>query len=97
MKPWSHLPNARLIDYVLASVKENSDIWVRARHAARNAARNAARDSILALVAYDDCDAYLGISYEQLKVYALLGERPQAILLLSLKRVQEHETLVTTS
>ena len=129
MKPWSHLPNARLIDYVLASVKENSDIWVRARHAARNAARNAARDmarnaardmardmarnaardmargmaraaardAIAAFVAYDDCEQYLSMTYDQLKVYAILSEKPAAVLLLPLKWVQENETLVTST
>ena len=137
MKPWSQLPNAHLIDWVIESLKNNPHMWSRAydatyhaawyaaRGTAWNAARNAARDavchpawnaawnaardttldtarvaacdSILALVAYDDCDQYLGMSYEQLNLYALLGERPQAVLLLPLKRVQEHETLVTTA
>ena len=119
MKPWSHLPNAQLIDWVLESVKNNPYMWrhewaanwaanwAAARNAALLAARNstsdgasdgaltAACDSILALIAYDDCQQYLDMSYEQLKVYALLSERPQAVLLLPLKWVRENETLVT--
>ena len=69
--------------------------WNAARDTALDTARAAACDSILALVAYDDCDQYLGMTYEQLKVYALLSERSQAVLLLPLKWVQENETLVT--
>ena len=141
MKPWSHLPNAHLIDWALESVKNNPYMWRHewaanwaanwnaARDAALLAARNSARDaawhaavdaswdvaygaawsaasnaayyaanvSILALVAYDDCDQYLNMSYEQLKVYALLSERPQAVTLLPLKWVQENECMVTTA
>ena len=133
MKPWSQLPNASHIDWLLETLKTNPDswraaygatldaardtaydvardmachairntardaIWNTARNAVWNAARNAvwnaARDSILALVAYDDCQQYLSMSYEQLKVYAILSERPQAILLLSLKRVQEQQSV----
>ena len=76
-------------------------LWNAARDAAWDAvaretvgaARGAARDSILALVAYDDCDQYLDMTYEQLKVYALLSERPQAVLLLPLKWVQEQQSV----
>ena len=156
-KPWSQLPNAHLIDWVIESLKNNPYMWRHewaanwaaalnaARNSARNAtwneARNAAYDaaynaalnaaydaawnaawnaiqdaswdvtygaarnaayyvanvSILALVAYDDCDAYLNMSYDQLLVYALLSERPQAILLLPMKWVQENECMVTTA
>ena len=122
-KPWSQLPNAHLIDWVIESLKNNPYMWrhewaanwAAALNAARNSARNAtwnearnaaydaaynaaltaACDSILALIAYDDCQQYLDMSYEQLKVYALLSERPQAVLLLPLKWVRENETLVT--
>lgn len=122
-KPWSHLPNARLIDWVLQSVKDNLELWDSAwdeacgaamdaawekawiatenadRLAARDAALDAARhvtrdaawDALVALVAYDDCDRYLQMNYEQLQVYAILSERPQAILLLPMKWVQEHK------
>ena len=135
MKPWSHLPNAHLIDWVLESLKTDPDSWNTARDAAwnaaedavvgaawdaawdaaRDAARNAARDAawdaardaawdaardaaqnlLAALIAYDDCQQYLDMTYEQLKIYALLSEKPQAVLLLPLKWVQENENLVT--
>jgi hypothetical protein len=36
-QPWSDLPNATHIDWVLASVKENPELWVVARGAAWNA------------------------------------------------------------
>ena len=142
-KPWSDLPNAHHIDWVLASVKENPKLWeaaadtdaawdaavhaarsvawyaardaavdaawaaardaaVDAAWAARNAARSAAgaraardaaRDaasaSLLSLVIYDDCDQYLALGYEKLKVYAVLSEKPQAILLLPMAYVRE--------
>ena len=85
--------------------------WIAIRIAARDAINNASRrsaldatwttgqastyDAILALVAYDDCDQYLQMSYDQLLIYATLSERPQAVLLLPLKWIQEHEILVT--
>ena len=136
MKPWSHLANAPLIDWVIESLKCNPELWAAAlnaalravrdgilnaawnvarnevriaariaawnatddatRNAARVAARDAAHGAILALIAYDDCRQYLHMSYEQLLTYAVLSERPQAVLLLSLKWIQEHETLVTS-
>lgn len=49
------------------------------------------RMTLLALVAYDDCDRYLQMSYDELQVWAKLSEQPQAVLLLPLKWVQEHE------
>ena len=52
-------------------------------------------DAILALIAYDDCRQYLDMSYEQLLTYAVLSERPQAVLLLPLKWIQEHECMGT--
>ena len=87
--------------------------WIAIRIAARDAINNASRrsaldatwatgqasayDVILALIAYDDCDQYLSMSYEQLLTYALLSEKPQAILLLPLKWIQENEALVTST
>ena len=52
---------------------------------------------ILALVAYDDCDQYLNMGYEKLRVYAMLSEKPQAILLLPMVYVREklNERMVT--
>ena len=152
MKPWSHLPNASLIDWVLESLRTDLGKWTAARtatwstshgtthlaawSAARDAARvtdlyaawradriaawcaalQATRDAerdgwgytawdeagcaqaagaVLALVAYDDCDQYLAMGYDELLTYAILSERPQAVLLLPLKWIQEHECLVT--
>lgn len=51
--------------------------------------RGAAWDAILALVAYDDCDQYLNMGYEKLLLYAILSERPQALLLLPMIYVKE--------
>jgi hypothetical protein len=134
MSAWSHLPNARHIDWVIASLKKHPDLWsggrdapckatrdaaldvaqsaardaVRGaaqsaawsaawnaawcealaatydanRYAAWNAACNAAQGVILALIAYDDCDQYLNMTSEELKVWAILSEHPAAILLL---------------
>ena len=43
MTAWAHLPNAALIDEVLASVKTTPEKWRAARPAARAEARDAAR------------------------------------------------------
>ena len=129
MNTWSHLPNSHHIDWVIESVKKDTQVWqtaweikawvaardaardaalyaVRtatwdeariaawyaARHAARDAALYAARiaawDAIFALVAYD-CDQYLKMDYEKLWVYAILSEKPKAILLLPMVYVRE--------
>jgi hypothetical protein len=122
-KPWSDLPNAHHIDWVLESIKENPKLWVVARGAARgagvaaawaavdaawnvaeDAARSEARDAVwaaayvadayvtdaaIALVAYDDCDQYLALGYEKLRVYAALSGKSQAVLLLPMAYVRE--------
>jgi hypothetical protein len=147
-KPWSDLPNAHHIDWVLASMKENPKLWEAAAYAvdlaayvadaawdaawnaatwnaaknaarsvawyaardaavdaawaaarkaamsaawgaARDATRDAASASLLSLVIYDDCDQYLALGYEKLKVCAVLSEKPQAILLLPMAYVRE--------
>jgi hypothetical protein len=70
-----------------------SAAWDAARSAARGAARAAASvaagDAISALVAYDDCDQFLSMSYERLKVWAILSEDPRAVLLLPMIYVRE--------
>ena len=43
MTAWAHLPNARHIDWVLASLKSDPQKWHAARDAARDATRTAAR------------------------------------------------------
>ena len=45
MSEWSHLPNAKHIDRILASVKENPAAWDAAWNAAWNAAWEAAWDA----------------------------------------------------
>ena len=82
--------------YAARSAARNA-AWYAARSAARNAAwsaamsaaRNAARCSIEALIAYDDCDNFLNMSYEKLKVWAVLSEDPKAVLLLPMVYVKE--------
>lgn len=142
MNAWSHLPNARYIDWVIKSLWENHKLWytalddaskeawypvfLEARDAADVAAWEAlaaawaaaqyaayvaahlepcvaariaavSRGAILALITYDDCDKYLQMTYEKLKMYAILSEKPQAVLLLPMKYVKEkaNECLVT--
>ncbi|MBU3748728.1 MAG: hypothetical protein FGM36_15875, partial [Burkholderiaceae bacterium] len=58
--------------------------WYAAWVATRDSAWYAAQGAILALVAYDDCDQYLDMTSEELKVWALLTEHPAAVLLLPL-------------
>lgn len=48
-----------------------------------------AQGAILVLAAYDDCDQYLNMGYEKLKMYAMISEKPQAILLLPMVYVRE--------
>jgi len=49
---------------------------------ARASARYAAWGAIAALVVYDDCSQYLSMTSDQLRVWAILSEKPAAILLL---------------
>ena len=44
---------------------------------------------LLALIAYDDCDQYLSMTFDELKTWALISENSQAILLLPMKYVKE--------
>ena len=136
MNEWSHLPNARHIDWVLESVKQHPKIWASAareatwevvwevalevawdaargvtyaaardvpagkawsayRNAIYAAARGAARCSVLALISYDDCAHLLDMPSEQLKTWALLTEKPAAVLLvpaaIARERIRELE------
>ena len=54
-----------------------------------DAVKDAVWDAIVALVAYNDCDQYLNMSYKKLLVYASLSEKPQAMLLLPMVYVRE--------
>ena len=81
-----------------------SELWYAARAAAGVTTlavnRAAARASILALIAYDDCDQFLSMSYEQLQVWAVLSEDPRAILLLPMAYVREQlneQSMVTSA
>jgi hypothetical protein len=62
--------------------------WDAVRNATRyltqrpHHSRSAARDAILALAAYDDCEKYLSIPSDQLRVWTILSENPAAVLLL---------------
>lgn len=122
-KAWSHLPNAHHIDWVLKSVRENSELWALAFNDIWNAdtkfrtnfsaaceaipsyidyffeditmpAKNfsaefLAHKVISALIAWDDCDRFLAMPYEKLKVWAVLSEDPRAVLLLSMVYLKE--------
>ena len=125
MRAWSNLPNAQLIDWVIASIdagmtgwkptKARSLIRIKAWQTACDQGRNTiwytcrdtlqkvgeehpgwfgAWNAVAALVAYDDCDQYLSMTHEELRVWAVLSEAPQAILLLPMKQAQEHECMV---
>ena len=138
MKEWSYLPNAHHIDWVLASLKENTKLWHAALDASWNAAkaaanaaawnknrqvslnemlnesrlisnsaryaaihvmvvaRYAARHVMAVLIAYDDCDKFLSMSHERLKVWAVLSEDPRAVLLLPMIYVKERLALLAT-
>ena len=77
-----------------------SAAWSAARDAARTAASAAAGDAISALVSYDDCDQFLSMSYEQLKLWAVLSEDPRAVLLLPMVYVKEklnEQSMVTSA
>ena len=97
MNAWSNLPNAKHIDWVLASLKSNIDIWIQARNQAYSQALNQAWKQaydqasgvLVALIAYDDCDQYLSMTFDELKTWVALTEKPQAILLLSMVYVKE--------
>lgn len=149
MNTWSHLPNSHHIDWVIESLKQNPELWTKARVTRNNAfglysknnhwtdidglelwdvldesrddawknvkeniekfaiwftkyseevkAAEAAWDSILALIAYNDCDQHINMNYEKLQVYATISEKPQAIMLLPMVYVREklNERMVT--
>ena len=64
-------------------------VWYAAGDAASYAATSAAWEAVSALVAYDDCDSFLDMSYEKLQVWAVLSKDPRAILLLPMVYVKE--------
>ena len=74
-----------------------SAVWTADRIVALNKPVYSIWDAIRALTAYDDCEQYLNMTSEELKVWALLSERPAAVLLLSaviaFERIKELETV----
>ena len=61
----------------------------QARDQARIQAWNQVYGVLLALIAYDDCDQYLAMTFDELKTWALISENSQAILLLPMVYVKE--------
>ena len=84
---------ARIATHAAAWGVAYSAAHAAARHVIYHAAWNddwaEAWDSILALLAYDDCEQYLSMTSEELKAWALLTEHPAAILLLPMVIVRE--------
>ena len=70
MKEWSHLPNARHIDWVLKSLKENPELWVAAWVAARAAARSAAWVAARAAAWDAACDAVWDAAWDAARAAA---------------------------
>jgi hypothetical protein len=58
---------------------DRREAWYAARDVVLG---DAARGAILALVAYDDCEKYLSMPSDQLRVWAILSENSAAILLI---------------
>ena len=93
MAEWSHLPNARHIDAVLAHVRQHPDRWVAAWDAAWAAARDAARDAAwgaawdaawdacTALTAWDDCAYILDMPADAVRLLAGVGNHAAILLL----------------
>ena len=88
-------PAARIAALDAANDKAKDKAWLVARHEAwgvaqdkaMDKARTAAWGALLALIAYDNCDQYLALGFEKLKMYAALSEKPQAVLLLPMAYV----------
>jgi hypothetical protein len=55
--PWDHLPNAKHIDAIIASVEAHPEEWAAARTAARVAAWDAARNAVWNAAYSAACDA----------------------------------------
>ena len=97
MTAWSHLPNAALIDEVLASLKASPEKWRAAWYAVRGAARDAARDAAreaawdaawdaawgaaAVLIAYDDAGQFMKLPVDHLRRLHRLDPHPMFLLL----------------
>jgi hypothetical protein len=78
--------NARWPAIDVASIAKRQAAWTAAWDEAWD---DGVRHTVLALVAYDDCDQYLNMGYVKLRTYATLSERPQALLLLPMVYVKQ--------
>ena len=72
--------------------------WYATRQAVRHdAAFDVTWGAIKALIAYDDCDQYLNMPSDKLRVWAYLSEHPAAVLLLpavvAFERIKELESV----
>ena len=66
--------------------------WEYGRMTARDAARDAAaRFAILALIADDNAAQYLHMESDKLKVWAILSEKPAAVLLIPANQIWQQE------
>ena len=85
MTAWSHLPNAALIDEVLASLKAGPEKWNAAlaasQDAAWGAARGAAWGAIAALIAYDEAGQFMKLPVDHLRRLHRLDPHPMFLLL----------------
>ena len=79
--------------YIQAYIQARVQAWHQALNQARNQANDQAWNQVngvlLALVAYDDCDQYLSMTFDELKTWALISENSQVILLLPMAYVKE--------
>ena len=73
MTAWAHLPNAALIDEVLASVRVNPKEW--------DAARAAAGSAVAVLVAHDDAGQFMKLPVEHLRRLHRIEPHPMFLLL----------------
>jgi hypothetical protein len=80
---------ANYVARVAARVAVRAAARGAAYDAARVAAYNAAYDAMLSLVAYDDCEQYLDMSYNELLFMAKLTQIPATILLLPYAKAME--------
>jgi hypothetical protein len=98
MSKWSHLPNAKYIDRIIAHVKANPKAWDAAWDAAfagaRGAARVAARGAISALVAWDRAGDLMDLPAEQVNILALLGDQTALLMYPAIRAIETTQELV---
>ena len=101
MSKWSHLPNAKYIDRIIAHAKANPTAWAAwrvtydaAQDAARGAARGAPWDALLALVAWDYAGDLMDLPAEQVKVLAILGDQSAILMYTAIAAMETTQELV---